>query len=154
MQLDHSDRARLPARDLPRVALAIDALTVGTSGPCMVHVDAGPDPFDCTAIVEIGLTPLPTASNLDDVIAALAGWRAPTTWHVVGVSTPAILHSIEADGGDRRHAVRVVYLRDRGGDRVTRLSVPDTPRLSGLTDGFPADSPLDRCLRRVLEEDA
>lgn len=146
----HPDRTCLPARDLTRVALAVDALTVGADWPTLVHVDLGPDPLDQSSLIEIGLTPLPEASGLDDVMAALAGWRAPWTWNVVGVSTPASLRTVDSDGHERRHAAQVVYLIDRGGERVTRLAVPDAPRLSGTTDGFPADSPLDRSLRRVL----
>ena len=68
----------------------------------------------------------------------------------VGVRVPR--RSIDADGhdgsvaphGSRRHLV------GRRGERATRLSVPDAPRLCGPTAGFPVDSPLDRCLRRVL----
>lgn len=150
MRPHRPDPASLPGRDLARLALAVDALTVGAPSPTLVHVDVKPDPVDDAAIVEVGLTPLPAASGLDDVIAALAGWRAPSTWQAVGVSTPAGLRTVGAGAADRVRPIRVVYLRNRCGERVTRLGVPDDPRLSGLTDGFPADCPLDRCLRAML----
>lgn len=148
MHPHHSVSARLPAHDLSRIALAVDALTAGTSCPCLVHVDFGPDPFDHAAIVEFGLTPLPGASGFHDVLSALDGWCAPVAWYVVGVSTPASVRSTEAIG--RHHPAWVVHLVDRGGERMTRLSVPDAPRLSGSTSGFLSDTPLDCCLRRVL----
>jgi hypothetical protein len=146
-----SDPARQPVRDLTCLALAVDALTLGSTWPTFVHVDLGPEPSDRAAIVEIGLTPLPGAENLTDAMAALDGWCAPRRWYVVGVTAPATLRSTDAGGhlrGDR--AAIVVHLVGRRGERATRLSVPDAPRLSGPTDGFPVDSPLDRCLQRVL----
>ena len=151
MHSHHTSRARTPSCDLARVALAVDALTVGIEWPTLVHVDRGPDPFDRAAIVEIGLTPLTGATSLPDVMTTLAGWCAPPTWYAVGVSAPASLRSTRAHGLDVRcRPARVVHVIGRGGERSTRLSVPDEPRLSGPTDGLPADSPLDRCLRRVL----
>jgi hypothetical protein len=151
MRHHRSDHARLPARDLTGVALAVDALTLGTTWPTFVHVDLGPEPSDHAAIVEVGLTPLPGAASLAEVMAALAGWRAPRTWYVIGVAAPASLRSL-ASGGQllgERPAV-IVHLVGRRGERATRLSVPDAPRLSGPTDGFPVGSPLDRCLQQVL----
>ena len=146
-----SDPPRLQGRDLTCLALAVDALTLGTTWPTFVHVDLGPDPSDCAAIVEVGLTPLLGAQNLTEVVAALAGWSAPRTWYVIGVAAPASLRSTAARGqlrGDR--SAIVVHLVGRSGERTTRLSVPDAPQLSGPTEGFPVDSPLDRCLQRVL----
>lgn len=137
--------------DPGRVALAVDALCVGSTHPVLVHTELdvvsdreAPPPF------AVCCTPLAELASLADTVAVLSAVAVPKGWRVAGLCAPTSIRCRGA-GGPRPGPLRawMIHVVDRSGAAATRLCVPDALELSGATDPVDPDHPLHRCLLRL-----
>lgn len=127
-------------RDAARVALAVDALCVGTDCPVLVHVSTEARASDDAAFGLV-CTPLTGLRTLDTAITVLERFSSPTNWTVAGLCSPT---SIRFSGGHR--GAWFIHIVTRAGQRASRLCVPGEHELSGPVRGPRAGHRLDRCL--------
>lgn len=137
--LDHS-------LDPARIALAIDALCVGSMHPVLAHVSAEPRPAGCDGAFGLYCTPLHELDTIEEVTVVLEAVTIPSGWLAAALCAPTSVRVSDVPSGRRAAWFVHVVTRDHG--RASRLAVPGDHSLSG-----PATVPrhrLDRCLGRFV----
>lgn len=134
-----------------RLALAIDALCVGTPWPILVHGCSEGRPPGAIGALGLYCTPLDELSTLDAVTTVLEQVTRPVGWRIAGVCSPTTIRATRRIGS--HPTAWFVHVVTAGGDRASRLCVPDELSLSGPTTPGVAVDRLDRCLRRLVTPD-
>ncbi len=137
--------------DVTRVALAVDAMTVGTPGPILVHAETDPAVDPPERPFGLFLTPLAGLETLDDALVVLQRITVPRRWCLAGLSAPTVLRLPNGTAdADRTYPAWFIAVLTGSGARATRLAVPGAPEVSGPADELESADRIDRCLRHLL----
>lgn len=134
-QTSHRQRCRPSAHDLlESVARIVDEGAAGADHHVVVHVvqtDDGSDAFD------LGILPLERGTH---PFTALAGFRAPADWDVLGIRAVGTARDVEQPAAAGRRCATTLLL-DRHGREVALLRTGDEVRLlPGQMDGTIPDA--------------
>ncbi len=140
-----------PFDDLDRVALAIDALCVGTYVPVLVHAEVDRPADHPTSSYGLFCDPLTELETLEQTVAVLARVSPPGHWDLAALCAPTVIAPTSNERELGRVGAWLIHVVAARGRAASRLGVPGAHELSGPTSGIGPDHVVDRCLRRLIQ---
>ena len=139
--------------DPERIALAVDALCVGSSVPVLIHAEDDPS-FGSECPFGLFCTPLAMLKDLDETIAIIGALSPPEHWRLAGLCAPTTIRvSEDATVVPHRFKSWIIHVVAESGGSASRLAVPDAIELSGPLSVIDHGHALHQCLARLVRGD-